>query len=119
MQNKEVKVDLRVSRRESGLLQSDLAKLLETTQPRISRLERGKSVLTITETVKLAIIFNKSTTALFRLLSVRLKTELAAPIDSVPKEVAHAPDAQTRQATLERLSAQLLAIKDTAYGDAQ
>jgi transcriptional regulator with XRE-family HTH domain len=119
MQNKEVKVDLRVSRRESGLLQSDLAKLLETTQPRISRLEQGKSVLTVSETVKLAIIFNKNTTALFRLLSARLREELAAQIDSIPTDVAHAPDAQTREATLSRLSAQLLANRTNAYADAQ
>lgn len=115
MQNKEVRVDLKVSRRESGLLQSDLAHLLTTTQPRISRLEKGKSVLTVAETVKLAIVFNKSTTELFRLLSVRLVRELAHQITTMRGDTTNAPDAEARQKTLSRLSEQLSASNSDGY----
>ena len=107
MQNKEVRVDLKVSRKESGLLQSDLAQLLGTTQPRISRLEKGKSVLTVDETVKLAIIFNENVTKLFRLLSARMKEEIAGQLEKVSPEVSCHADAEQRQETLNRLSQNL------------
>ncbi len=115
MQNKEVRVDLKVSRKESGLLQSDLAQLLGTTQPRISRLEKGKSVLTVDETVKLAIIFNENITKLFRLLSARMKAEIAGQLEGVTKEGSSHTDAELRQATLNRLNQNLSDLIPSPY----
>lgn len=113
MQNKEVRIDLKVSRRESGLLQSDLAQLLSTTQPRISRLEQGKSALTIEEAVKLTIVFGKPPSKLFRLLAVRMRSELAKRMSAMPGELVKAPDAEARQRTLARLSQSLSANHKT------
>lgn len=76
MHHREVKVDLRVNRRESGLSQADLAVLLHTDQPRISRLEQGKSVLTISEICKLAVIYNHEISQLFKVFNQKIEGEL-------------------------------------------
>lgn len=117
MQNQEVKIDLRVSRRESGLAQADLAHLLGITQPRVSRLEQGKSILKVDEIGKLAIIFDKSVTRLFRLLSARLKEELAHQVKSMPGDVVQGPKAELRQKTLNRLSDTLSASIPSPYAE--
>ena len=118
MQNQEVKIDLRVSRRESGLLQGDLAHLLGTTQPRISRLEQGRSVLTIKEAVKLTIVFGKSPTVLFRLLSAAARTELSKQIATMSGDPVNVPNAEARQRTLSQLEHQLSGERRTADGNA-
>ena len=76
MHQNEVMIDLKVSRRESGLLQNDLALLLNITQERISRLEKGKSILTTGELCSLAIIYDKNVQQLFKLLIGKLQSDL-------------------------------------------
>jgi len=117
MQNKEVRIDLKVSRRESGLLQEDLAHLLGTTQPRISRLEQGVSVLTITELVKLTIIFNKPPIELFRLLTARAEQELFKQLSCMSGESMNTHDAEARQRTLSNLSHRLSGADNMAYAE--
>ena len=87
MQNtKEVRADLRISRRELGLAQKDVAHLLKTTQPRISNLERGISVLTLTETYKLCLVYNKEIEELFFSLRTKIAKDLAKQIRTLEPE---------------------------------
>lgn len=116
MHNKEVRIDLKVSRRESGLLQSDLAHLLETTQPRISNLEQGKGVLSVEEILKLTVIFDKPVAELFRLLSERVCDELSQRLGAMKDTLSGTQQSSLRTDTLNRLSHRLSAHNQDAYG---
>jgi len=116
MQKKEVRIDLKVSRRESGLLQSDLAHLLETTQPRISNLEQGKGALTVEEALKLTVIFEKPVVELFQLLSERVRDELSQRMSIMAKAFPNVDNSGPRADTLNRLMANLSAHNQDDYG---
>lgn len=117
MQKKEVRIDLKVSRRESGLLQSDLAHLLETTQPRISNLEQGKGALTVEEALKLTVIFGKPVVELFQLLSERVRDELGQRISIMAEALPNVESSGPRADTFNRLMARLSANNQDAYGE--
>lgn len=117
MHNKEVRVDLKVSRKASGLLQEDLAHLLETTQPRISRLEQGKAVLSLEEVIKLTVIFGKSSIDLFRMVAVRAQQELAQRLASLPPSPEHTQNTEARQRTLSGLAGQLSVDNSNNHGN--
>ena len=57
--------DLRVDRKKAGLSQKDCAHLLDVRQQRISALERGDAIPTVSEICGLSLIFGKSFTSLF------------------------------------------------------
>ncbi|MEM7068722.1 MAG: helix-turn-helix transcriptional regulator [Pseudomonadota bacterium] len=57
--------DLRVARKKSGLSQRDCAHLLDIRQQRISALETGDAIPTLSEICGLSLIFGKSFTSLF------------------------------------------------------
>lgn len=117
MHKKEVRIDLKVSRRESGLLQSDLAQLLATTQPRISNLEQGKGVLSVEETLMLTFIFDKPLSELFRLLSERVRDELNHRLRSMADVPSATQSSSVRTDTLNRLLNRLSAHNQDAYGE--
>ncbi len=57
--------DLRVARKKAGLSQKDCAHLLDVRQQRISALEIGDAIPTVSEICGLSLIFGKSFTSLF------------------------------------------------------
>lgn len=60
-------LELKVARRKAGLTQEDVAHLLGISDTRISRLENGKSNLTVHEIAALGVIYGKSFEGLFRM----------------------------------------------------
>lgn len=83
---KEVKVDLRIGRFESGLSNRDLAHLLGKTASRISRLERGRSKPNALEVISLCLILGKAPDVLFRLTTKSVLKDLHMRLASLPPE---------------------------------
>lgn len=108
MQHREVMVDLRIGRKNSGLLQRDVALLLGTTQPRISRLEQGRSVLSIKEACALLIIYNQTIDEMFPDLSSTVMDELSINVEQFPGAVDRSgKHPERRQIFLHDLSTRL------------
>lgn len=108
MHHKEVMIDLKVARRESGLLQRDLAHLLEVNQSRVSHLECGEAVLTVSELYKLLLIYDCSTEKLLALTGEILQSQLQSALKSMSGNLSlDTAAAEQRQKTLHKLSERL------------
>ena len=105
-------VDLRTNRRESELSEQDVAILLHTDQPRISRLEQGKAILNIREICKLCLIFNQPILELFRLFSYTVKAELTESLQGVSVTTEQG---EQRQKTLHSLHQRLASNNPTHH----
>lgn len=117
MHHKEVMIDLKVARRESGLLQRDLAHLIDVTQSRISHLECGEGVLSVQELYKLSLIYNQPLEKLLRLTGEVLHSQLHARLKTMSGEPAcDTAVAERRQDTLNRLSSRLQANHSNHHG---
>lgn len=77
-------LDLKVARRKTGLTQGDVAHLLGISDTRISRLENGKTHLSVHEIAGLSIIYGKSFENLFGIAIEEMLTEM-------PERIAHMP----------------------------
>lgn len=108
MHKKEVMIGLRVSRKKSGLSQEDIAHLLDTTQPRVSRLEAGQAALTIAELCKLVIIYNQDTSKIFYLLHAKMLDEVNQCLARMSGDIdISSPMAELRQTNLNELTNRL------------
>ena len=83
---KEVAVDLKVSRRESGLSNKDVAWLLDIDPARVSRLETGTSKPTVGEVCALSLIYGKEIGGMLRCAVSTVATHLQTRISNVPDE---------------------------------
>ena len=118
MRKKEVAIDLRFSRRESGLHQSDLAHLLNITQSRVSRLEKGKSVLTVRELCALATIYDKSLNQLLQLTMKTCRAELSKLVGTMNGSILGSNiHPEQRQKSLSELAECLHQDNFNAYDD--
>lgn len=108
MHKKKVMIDLKIARRKNGLLQSDLAHLLSTTQARISRLELGDALLTAADLHKISVIYDRDIRHLFTLSDQAYRDELQDAVASMSGVVIEDDDeGETRQSTLHKLSERL------------
>lgn len=73
-----LKVDLRISRQQSGLSGRDVAALLSINTARLSKLENGYARPKVREIISLSLIYGKSIDELFLLSSSRLTEKLKA-----------------------------------------
>ena len=62
---KEVKAELKVSRKRTGLTNEDLATLLNIDPARVSRLERERREPTVREMISLCLIYDKDMARLY------------------------------------------------------
>jgi len=116
MQHKEVMVDLRVARKNSGLLQRDVAQLLGTIQPRISRLEQGRSVLSVKEACALLIIYNVAIEDMFSDLSNSIHEELVENIKGFSGAIETSGKYPERRQLFMHHLAQRLEVLDNTLG---
>jgi transcriptional regulator with XRE-family HTH domain len=108
MHKKKVMIDLKIARRKHGLLQSDLAHLLNTTQARISRLELGDALLTAADLHKISLIYDGDVRELFVFSNQAYREELREAVASMSGEITKDENlGETRQRSLHSLSERL------------
>ncbi|MBK8458707.1 MAG: helix-turn-helix transcriptional regulator [Phyllobacteriaceae bacterium] len=105
-------LDLRLARRKAGLTQRDTAHLLALDPSKLSKLERGRRLPTLTEIVTLSLIFGRSFEALFSSIIADAREALRRRLPSVPTLARVTVATTNRDATLARLEAQLAAERD-------
>lgn len=101
--------DLHLARRKSGLTQEDCAKLLETTQSRYSRLERGDRMPDAEEICLLSLIFGRSFESFYCDLFRELRRDLPRRLADLPPGPRLWPLKTNRERTLARLASRLAA----------
>ena len=106
--------DLRIARRKAGLSQRDLARLLETGDKEVSALENGKRLPSLSQTCKLALIYNRSFESLYKQVRKEAKHALFQQLPALPESNSGATKNFNRDATLKRLE-ERLAGDLTAY----
>lgn len=103
--------DLRVARRNSGLSQTDVAILLDTSEKDVSAVESGKRLPTLLQITKLSLVFNKVFPSLYANVRQTARQELFQQIPSLPAEGKKgAKDTFNRENTLKRLEQRLIDI---------
>jgi transcriptional regulator with XRE-family HTH domain len=111
-------LDLKVLRRKSGLTQKDCAHLLAIHPSRISLLESGRVIPTITDIIALATLYGRSIEQLLPQLVRDTHHHLAERLRSMPKAPARWLGRFNRQHTLDDLADRLAALTDYGYGTA-
>lgn len=101
--------DLHLARRKSGLSQQDCAHLLETTQSRYSRLERGERMPDAREICLLSLIFGRSFESFYSDLFRELRQNLPGRLVELPPGPRLWPLKTNREKTLARLAIRLAA----------
>lgn len=111
----EFALDLSLARRKAGFVQSDIAHLLASHQSRVSELEHGGKLPTLTEIVTLSLIYGRSFESLFSMIMADARRDLQARVETLPVEVRTYVGTFNRSASIERLRDRL-AAEDTEHG---
>lgn len=111
----EFALDLSLARRKAGFVQSDIAHLMASHQSRISDLEQGRVVPTLTEIVTLSLIYGRSFESLFSMIMAEARRNLDGRLKSLPTDVRTYVGTFNRTASIERLRDRL-ADKAGEYG---
>ena len=90
---KEVKAELKVSRKRTGLTNEDLATLLNIDPARVSRLERERREPTVREMISLCLIYDKDIARLYPRTTAEVWEKLSHRIGNID---ATAKGPQTR-----------------------
>ena len=110
----EFALDLRHARRKSGLSQTEVAFLLATNQATYSRFEQGAAIPTLEQLCSLALIYGKSFSSYFTMITRQLKPDLWLRLQELPAKERPRVRIFNRARTLERLRLRL----DPQYGEA-
>jgi len=86
MHKNEVAVDLKISRRESGLSNKDVAHLLAVDCARVSRLETGKTKPTVEELCALTLVYGEQLDGLLSCSINSMVQVLSSRLHDVPAE---------------------------------
>lgn len=108
--------DLRVARRKSGLSQRDCGHLLANTQQRISQLETGRDLPTISEICCLSLIYGRSFESLFSSVFSEARKQLSEQLATIPRSKKSWIERFNRHNTLSRLAARLNEDSPTGRG---
>lgn len=116
MEKKDVMVDLRINRRESGLCNKDLAHLLDISASRVARLQTGNATLTVDELIALCLIFGKNVDQLLARTSEQIARQIKLSLADMPDEpdnwIAHDKRLDCLNALIERLQVLTLPTYD-------
>lgn len=83
---KEIRVDLKIGRNQSGLSNADLAHLLGVNKSRISKLENGRATPRPEELCALCLIYGRAADHLFLLTTRSLIGEMTERLARMPEE---------------------------------
>ncbi|GGD35205.1 helix-turn-helix transcriptional regulator [Sinisalibacter lacisalsi] len=111
----EFALDLRTARRKAGFVQSDIAHMLASHQSRVSDLEQGRKLPTLTETVMLSLIFGRSFESLFSMVMRQARRDLRKRVRKLPKNTRDFAGTFNRASSIERLRDRL-AAEDEEHG---
>ena len=103
----EFALDLRLARRKAGLTQRDTAHLLGLDPAKLSQLEHGKRLPTLTEICTLSLIFGRSFESLFCETMEIARHDLRDRLKTIPSDVRRSAATMNREASLSRLGRQL------------
>lgn len=109
----EYSLDLKVARRKSGLSQGDCAHLLGIDQPRLSKMEAGKSTPSIYELSILCLVFDTPASAVHDRILASLALALEERLGSMPDCPTNWPDRFNRSNTLNILAEKLETLSRT------
>ena len=103
----EFALDPSQARRKAGYVQSDVAHLMASHQSRISDLEQGRLLPTLSEIVTFSLIYGRSFESLFSMLMDGARRELQARVMTLPKEVRNYVGTFNRAGSIDRLKDRL------------
>ncbi len=83
---KEIRVDLKIGRNQSGLSNEDVAHLLGVNKCRVSKLENGRATPRPDELCALCLIYGRAVDHLFPLTTRSLIEEMKQRLDRMPEE---------------------------------
>ncbi len=113
----EFSLELCVARKKAGLIQSDVAHLLDIGQATMSGFEKGNLMPAVEQLVKLSLIYERSFEGLYDEVVRDARQKLLARLESLPQDVRDCAGTFNRSGTLERLRQRLVAEIDE-YGAA-
>lgn len=105
-------LDLRLARKKAGYTQDDLAHLLDTHQAVVSLIEHGKRRPSLTEIVRLSIIYGRSFESLFAEVLAESKRHLSLRLATLPSPGRKAMSTFNRPSSLARLKRRLAEDRD-------
>ncbi|MCP4284807.1 MAG: helix-turn-helix transcriptional regulator [Gammaproteobacteria bacterium] len=103
----EYALDLRAARREAGLTQRDCAYLIDVPATRVSHLEGGEKLPTVTELCTLCLVYGRSFESLFCGIIKDAYLALQERLASLPQPNDISANTFNRQITLNALAARL------------
>lgn len=115
MDIRDVMIDLKINRRESGLSGEDLAHLLGISEARLSKLHTGNAVMTITELCLLSFIYGKTFDHLLERATPPLAECLKLRLANMPSELEHWKAHDKRLDCLNALTERVLALTHTEH----
>lgn len=113
--NTELALDLKVARRKAGLTQEDCAHLLAVHPSKISLLEHGKALPSVSDICTLSLIYGKSFEHFFGTLFLEARDALRARIMTVPDCPKKWLGRFNRQNTLNKLADRLRDLDDDRH----
>ena len=113
----EFALDLRAARRKAGYTQGDIAHLLDHHQSHISDLEQGQVRPTLSEIMKLSLVYGRSFEQFFATIMSECHIELRERLKALPKSRSGAPGTYNRASSLMKLRERLKA-ENATYGGA-
>lgn len=116
MEKKDVMVDLKINRRESGFCNKDLAHLLDISSSRVARLQTGNALLTVPEAVGFSLIYGKNIDQLLGGVTKRIAVDLKIRLSNMPAEPQDWPVRSKRLDTLNALTARIFQLTKPVYG---
>ena len=111
MQN-EFTLDLKVTRRKSGLTQGDCAHLLAIHPSKISLFESGKALPSIRDIAALTVIYGRSFESLFHSIVLEIQHSLKDRFRTMPESPQRWLLRFNRQHTLDALASRLEILDD-------
>lgn len=109
-------LDLKVSRKKSGLTQADSAHLVGCSTSRISNLERGKMKPTLDEICALSLIYRRTYESLFGGIVDDVRERLAQNLATLQNPMSEGIETFNRKNSLDALAAELLRDDQNSHG---
>lgn len=112
----DIALELKVARRNAGLRQRDCARLLGVHPSRVSKLESGANVPSITDLYILSLIYGKPIDRFLSGIKRELHSALAIRLATMPKAPRKWLGKMNRLHTMQTLARRLEALTKLGYG---
>lgn len=110
-------IELRAARRKSGLSQEDCAHFLDVHPSKISLLESGRALPSVTQTYMLSMIYGRTLESFFAGHFREVRKELRLRLQNAPEAPKRWAGNFSRDNTFRALSHRLSSVTNEEYGD--